>query len=354
MGRFNLRANVESGSSGPELAAIDMGYAFEMLRFWSHHLWFNADVDTQFPAWLEGHVGPVVHGIKTLSQHETVKEARQVLLEAENDFNAAWADFRAKWLDNEHRRQIRFLQESDPECVPDDWAAEHSPLTWECWATAYDSLWRAALFLLDPLPICFRVGVLCARIEGLSFGLATQASIPGELYPIAAAQHALIELAATSNRLAGLDVDLQRGAGGVDFAAIKTRCRELYAEIRNRLANVPPNADRRQGVLQTAEHGAHEGTGSRSALRPKPAKDRYTPPELATQWGVSPDKIRAWIQSGELAATDVSATQGGRPRYLISQEAIETFEARRTIQTSPEPPRRHNRRDEEDGVIQFF
>lgn len=350
--RWQPSNDLEDGLA--ELAALDMGYAFEMLRFWTHYVWFNADLDTPFPDWLEGHVGPVLQGVDTLSKHETVDEAKRVLAVAGNDFNAAWADYRARWLDDEHRRQIRFLRDSDPECVPDDWSQQGSPLAWGCWATASDSMWQAALFLLAPLPTCFRVGVLCARVEGLPSGSATQTAIPGELYPITAAQHALTELAGVSQRLTGLDVELGHRAGIVDFAAIKARCREVYTEIHRRLTNVLPDAVPQQSVPQPTANQTPEEPGSRRALRSKPAKDRYTPPELASQWGVSPDKVRAWIRAGDLAATDVSTTQGGRPRYLISQAAIAALESRRTIQAPPEPPPRRSRRDEEDGVIEFF
>jgi hypothetical protein len=68
-----------------------------------------------------------------------------------------------------------------------------------------------------------------------------------------------------------------------------------------------------------------------------------TPPKLAARWQVKPSKVIAWIRSGELDAIDVSTRPGiGRPRYRISTEAIELFEARRAagpVSTSSRPKR---------------
>ena len=48
-------------------------------------------------------------------------------------------------------------------------------------------------------------------------------------------------------------------------------------------------------------------------------RSKTTPPKLAARWGVSEDKVLAWIRSGELRAIDASTRQGGRPRYLIDE-----------------------------------
>lgn len=64
----------------------------------------------------------------------------------------------------------------------------------------------------------------------------------------------------------------------------------------------------------------------------------YSPPMLAKRYGVSVDKVIRWILAGELVAMNLATTTTGRPRYKITQEAVESFEARRTI-LSP-PPRR--------------
>jgi len=351
--------HVESASWGAELTVLDVGYAFEMLRFWAHFLWLAADTETPFPAWLEGRAGTVLLGLGALVEHETSAEAKQALAAAERDFEAAWADYKAKWLGEEHRAQIRFLQDSEPECIPENWAQENSPLTWQCWAEASASLRQAASQLPEPLPACFRVGTLCARVEGLPLGSATQDTIPGELYPITAAQHALLQLKTGCRRLADLNMDLGHsvGAVGSDFREVKSRCSQVHWAIRNRfLAGVAAGEDRhdRVAVEQAEAIARADGAAKSSSLSPGSRKKGFTPPELAKQWGVSPDKVRAWILSGELEAIDISKTQGGRPRYLIPRAAIEAFEACRSIQTPPEPsPRRTSQAGDED-VIEFF
>lgn len=71
-------------------------------------------------------------------------------------------------------------------------------------------------------------------------------------------------------------------------------------------------------------------------------RQKISPPELARRWGIDSHKILGWIRSGELKAIDVSARQGGKPRFLIDLAEIELFEHRRsTVPTPPIPRRRH-------------
>jgi excisionase family DNA binding protein len=79
---------------------------------------------------------------------------------------------------------------------------------------------------------------------------------------------------------------------------------------------------------------------------------RLTPPQLARQLGVSPDKIVGWIRSGELRAVNIAANPKGRPRYIIDPKDVEAFEARRSIHKTPSVPRRRKRTS--DDVIEFF
>lgn len=95
-------------------------------------------------------------------------------------------------------------------------------------------------------------------------------------------------------------------------------------------------------VATLAAKGQHDGNG----------RDKMTPPELAKRWGISQDKVLTWIRSGELTATNIATRRGGRPRYLIGNEDIQAFEARRAVQHAPKRTRRGNHRD--DGVIDFF
>lgn len=70
-------------------------------------------------------------------------------------------------------------------------------------------------------------------------------------------------------------------------------------------------------------------TGARKA---KIERRKLTPPEVAEMWGVSNDKILAFIRSGELRAIN-AATPGRsqRPRYLIDLDDLADFERRRSL-----------------------
>lgn len=59
---------------------------------------------------------------------------------------------------------------------------------------------------------------------------------------------------------------------------------------------------------------------------------KLTPPQIAKQWGIAPEKVVAWIQAGELRAIDASTTRGKRPRYLIDIEDLAAFEKSRLVQ----------------------
>ena len=82
-----------------------------------------------------------------------------------------------------------------------------------------------------------------------------------------------------------------------------------------------------------------------------PVRSKLTPPEVARRWGISPEKVISWIQSGELRAMDASAKPGGRPRYLIDIRDLEAFEMRRSVTTVPKTRRQ---RKTQPGVIQYF
>jgi excisionase family DNA binding protein len=62
--------------------------------------------------------------------------------------------------------------------------------------------------------------------------------------------------------------------------------------------------------------------------------------QVADRCGVDVGKIGRWIRSGQLSAVDVAENQGGRPRWRISQEAIEAFLARRQSPPAVTPPKR--------------
>lgn len=82
------------------------------------------------------------------------------------------------------------------------------------------------------------------------------------------------------------------------------------------------------------------------------SRTKITPPELARRWGISADKVLAWIRSGELKAIDAATKRGGRPRFLIDNSDIAEFEARRIARSVVRPIRRRRRGDTQ--TIQFF
>ena len=73
-------------------------------------------------------------------------------------------------------------------------------------------------------------------------------------------------------------------------------------------------------------------------------KCKLTPPELASRWGISVDKVMTWIRSGELRAINAaSAGRNHRPRFLIDLDDIADFERRREVVPPPPKARRQHR-----------
>jgi hypothetical protein len=63
-----------------------------------------------------------------------------------------------------------------------------------------------------------------------------------------------------------------------------------------------------------------------------PTKQKLTARQLAKSWGVSPNKICVWIETGELPAINgATRADSTRPRYLIDRSAIAEFEKRRAV-----------------------
>ena len=83
-------------------------------------------------------------------------------------------------------------------------------------------------------------------------------------------------------------------------------------------------------------------------------RKKYTPPQLAEMWGISPDKVVGFIKAGELKAIDISSNRGSvRPRYLIDQRDIEVFElARAVVPPAAKTKRRPRRRD--PAIKEYF
>ena len=82
---------------------------------------------------------------------------------------------------------------------------------------------------------------------------------------------------------------------------------------------------------------------------------KYTPPEIGKMWGISADRVVAWIKVGQLRAIDVSSNPGiGRPRYRIDQADLIAFENSRAVHPPPSRPQRRRRQREDSQILEFF
>lgn len=68
---------------------------------------------------------------------------------------------------------------------------------------------------------------------------------------------------------------------------------------------------------------------ARSRRRKAPAQQWLTPPEVAKQLGIHAEKVRAWIEQGELIAVNVAENAKGRPTWRIAALELEKFLASR-------------------------
>jgi hypothetical protein len=76
-----------------------------------------------------------------------------------------------------------------------------------------------------------------------------------------------------------------------------------------------------------------------------------TPPKLAKAWGLKAETILRWIRSGELVAFNVSAP-GRRPRWKITEQAIEDFIAKRSAK--PPTPKAGRRKKRDPNFVEYF
>lgn len=65
-----------------------------------------------------------------------------------------------------------------------------------------------------------------------------------------------------------------------------------------------------------------------------------TPAQVAAHLGVNRDKIRAWIASGELKATNVALRRSRLPRWRIAEADLENFRLSRQAQPAARATRR--------------
>jgi excisionase family DNA binding protein len=74
----------------------------------------------------------------------------------------------------------------------------------------------------------------------------------------------------------------------------------------------------------------------------------YTVADVAQRLRVGPDKVRAWINCGELRAINTAGVLCGKPRWVISPDALAEFEKRRVGGPPPKPVKRKKRMDSVD------
>jgi excisionase family DNA binding protein len=65
--------------------------------------------------------------------------------------------------------------------------------------------------------------------------------------------------------------------------------------------------------------------------------------EVARRYRVSRDKIRLWISKGELAVVNTAGVGCGKPRWVVSPDALAAFEKRRQGGPVPTRPQRRKR-----------
>lgn len=76
--------------------------------------------------------------------------------------------------------------------------------------------------------------------------------------------------------------------------------------------------------------------------------------EVAQRAGVGLDTARAWVRSGELAATDCSAKRNSKkPRWRVSPADLAVFEQLRGNQ-GDRPKSKPRRKPSMEGVTQYF
>jgi transposase len=82
-------------------------------------------------------------------------------------------------------------------------------------------------------------------------------------------------------------------------------------------------------------------------LRDRPGAG-LTVRDVARRYRVGEDKVRAWIARGELRAINTAAVLCGKPRWVISPDALAEFERRRAGGPPPKPKRARRKSAEID------
>ncbi|MSR55052.1 MAG: DNA-binding protein [Gemmataceae bacterium] len=79
----------------------------------------------------------------------------------------------------------------------------------------------------------------------------------------------------------------------------------------------------------------------------------FTVQDIQKRYGVTVHTVLGWIRSGELKSLNVGRRMGAKkPRWRITQEALDSFELLRTA--SPSMPQTRRRKRAENSVIEFY
>ena len=79
----------------------------------------------------------------------------------------------------------------------------------------------------------------------------------------------------------------------------------------------------------------------------------YNLTEIATRWGCCHSSVLSLVKSGQLTALDISSNPSGRARYIVSADALDEFELRRTV-SPPSPPVKRRAKVRRGDVIEFI
>jgi predicted site-specific integrase-resolvase len=78
-----------------------------------------------------------------------------------------------------------------------------------------------------------------------------------------------------------------------------------------------------------------------------------TVPQIAERFAVDRDCVTAWIKSGQLQAIDVSRHKARLPRWRVTPEALQEFEAARSS-VQPKQVRTRQKKKNPAGFVEYF
>lgn len=77
--------------------------------------------------------------------------------------------------------------------------------------------------------------------------------------------------------------------------------------------------------------------------------------DISKRWSCKTEKVSYFIESGQLIAINVASNPKGRkPRWRITQEALDNFERMRSTVPAPKPIPRQRRRANETMIPKYF